>query len=166
MHHHLTRSLLAASAVVLVLAACGGSDDPYWTTSTSASSSGLSTPGTATAMADERGVALRGGDSSRATDCAKGQYGFSDSPCEVTAKLENTDGSQRYNWTYTTTDASGPGADILGVIVDGTRQALSDPGGPLQQSGTIELSGPAEFFVNCTDCTGGAASATINRAGS
>jgi hypothetical protein len=68
-----------------------------------------------------------------------------------------------FHWLYATTDI-GPGPDIFGVLIDGIVQQLSDPGGALLQSGnlTISPSSTFGFFINCTDCVGGSATATIS----
>lgn len=69
-----------------------------------------------------------------------------------------------FSWTYTTTDISAE-TDLFGVLVDGVRTILSDPGGLYPtQTGSLTVS-PANtfgFFLNCTDCVGGAATATVS----
>ncbi len=68
-----------------------------------------------------------------------------------------------FHWTYSTADVS-PGYDIFGVLVDGVATILSDPGGPLSQSGDFAFTSANSFgfFVNCTDCVGGAATASVS----
>ena len=63
-----------------------------------------------------------------------------------------------------TADGAGPAGDIFGVIVNGVFTPLSDPGGALTQSGNASFAASSSFgwFVNCTDCIGGAATATIS----
>ncbi len=68
-----------------------------------------------------------------------------------------------FHWTYATTDIS-PETDLFGVLINGARTVLSDPGGPLTQSGDFSFlaSSSFGFFVNCTDCVGGSATATVS----
>jgi hypothetical protein len=68
-----------------------------------------------------------------------------------------------FHWAYTTADDAGPAGDIFGLIVDGVRIALSDLGGPVSQSGNVTIHALTSigWFVNCTDCTEGAATASI-----
>jgi hypothetical protein len=68
-----------------------------------------------------------------------------------------------FHWAYTTADADGPGGDIFGLVVDGVRIALSDLGGAVSQSGNVTVHALTSigWFVNCTDCIGGAATAAI-----
>jgi hypothetical protein len=72
-------------------------------------------------------------------------------------------GTYSFHWSYLTADDAGPAGDIFGVIINGTFMALSDPGGPITQSGNANFAASSSFgwFVNCTDCIGGAATATI-----
>jgi hypothetical protein len=85
-------------------------------------------------------------------------------PCQLQV-TQNLPGVYSFNWSYTTTDLSGPGGDIFGVIVDDSRIQISDPGGALTQSGTRSFAAESNFgwFMNCTDCIGGSASATISQ---
>lgn len=69
-----------------------------------------------------------------------------------------------FHWAYTTADDAGPAGDIFGLIVDGVRIALSDPGGPVGQSGNVTIHAVSSigWFVDCTDCLAGAATAAIS----
>jgi|KBSMisStaDraftv2_1062788.scaffolds.fasta_scaffold189680_1 PEP-CTERM motif len=97
--------------------------------------------------------------------CVGGVYGFL-GPCEVDA-THSTAGlgfdTIIFHWAYSTFDVDGPGGDLFGVFNDGLRTVLSDPGGPISQSGNFTLHPTSSFgfFVNCTDCLGGSATATI-----
>ena len=169
MRHHLSSFVLAAAAAML--ASCGGGGggsplpvaQPTWTGSASAQSAALASPGTVSVSGDS--VTLVGGNSADSGPCAGAQYGFATSPCSVTAQLQKGAGTHKLDWSYSTTDSSGPGADLFGMVVDGRIVPLSDPGGPQQQSGTIEVSANTSlaFFVNCTDCTSGGAQTTVTR---
>jgi hypothetical protein len=48
-------------------------------------------------------------------------------------------------------------------MVDGKAVPLSDPGGPLTQSGHRDITATTSlsFYINCTDCTDGAAQASV-----
>jgi hypothetical protein len=100
--------------------------------------------------------------SSSAGGCTGGVYSTL-SPCQVQAAI-NLPGTYSFNWAYLTADADGPAGDIFGVMVNGTRIALSDLGGAVSQSGNASFVAGASFawMLNCTDCTGGTASATIS----
>lgn len=93
--------------------------------------------------------------------CVGGVYGFA-GPCQVQATIALA-GVYSFSWSYLTGDEGGPGGDIFGVIVDSNRIQLSDPGGANAQSGTRTFSATSSFgwFMNCTDCIGGSATATI-----
>jgi PEP-CTERM motif len=96
-------------------------------------------------------------------DCSGATYGLA-GPCEEdvfhTAVPFTT---FLFHWAYTTADSGGPPGDIFGMLINGTRVQLSDPGGPVSQSGNVIAHAVTSFgwFVNCTDCIEGAATATI-----
>ena len=158
------RILLAGStlAFVLSLVACGGDDDP-WSTTRSATSAALTTPGSSSVSADGSNVALAGGNTTGATGCAGAQYGFATSPCSVSASFPGAGRTFSFDWSYSTTDTSGPGADPFGIVVDGKAMPLSDPGGATTQSGKVEIvaTNSLQLYLNCTDCTDGAAQAML-----
>jgi len=83
-------------------------------------------------------------------------------PCQISETI-NLAGNYSFNWSYLTVDSGGPGGDLFGVIVNGVRTVLSDPGGALAQVGsrTFAATSSFGFFVNCTDCISGSATATI-----
>jgi len=85
-------------------------------------------------------------------------------PCQLSVTT-NLPGSYSFSWSYLTSDASGPGGDLFGVIVDSNRIVLSDPGGPISQSGSRSFEAGSSFgwFMNCTDCIGGSATSTISQ---
>jgi hypothetical protein len=85
-------------------------------------------------------------------------------PCEFDVTTGNGGNTFAFDWAYTTTDTGGPPGDIFGYIADGVRFQLSDPGGPISQSGHTSVAVKSSFgwFVNCTDCIEGAATATIS----
>lgn len=86
------------------------------------------------------------------------------SPCRIQAVIQAY-GSFSFDYTTTTTDGGGPAYDLLGVLVDGVLMDLTDPGGDYPtQSGSRSYSVQHSFgwVLNCTDCTGGNATATIS----
>ena len=97
-------------------------------------------------------------------DCSGATYGLL-GPCEIdvfrTPIAPTT--SFSFHWAYNTADSAGPEGDIFGMLVDGNRIQLSDPGGPISQSGNVTIRALTRFgwFINCTDCIEGAATATI-----
>lgn len=96
--------------------------------------------------------------------CAGGIYAVL-GPCQASVThLSMGFNTFMFHWTYTTADLDGPPGDIFGLIVDGVRIALSDPGGPVSQSGNVTIHAVSSigWFVNCTDCIGGAATAAIS----
>ena len=153
-----------ALGLTLALAACGSSSDGAWDISSTGPSAALAVAGSGSFTADGRSVSLNGGDGGAGGgSCASGRYGFADSPCSVQAKGRDLRGTYTFDWTYSTADSSGPSADMFGMVVDGKVVALSDPGGDPKQSGraTVTVAGSLSFFVNCTDCTDGAAQAAV-----
>ncbi len=95
--------------------------------------------------------------------CSGGVYGVLASPCELDVTIA-TAGSYSFSWNYITTDSAGPAGDIFGVIVDGVHLQLSDPGGAFAQTGSATFTAQSSFgwFINCTDCIDGAATATVS----
>jgi PEP-CTERM motif len=93
--------------------------------------------------------------------CAGGTYAVL-GPCRTSATIALA-GTFSFNWSYLTADGAGPAGDIFGVVVNGVFTPLSDPGGAVAQSGSSSFAASSSFgsFVNCTDCVGGAATATI-----
>ena len=98
-------------------------------------------------------------------DCSGSTYAFL-GPCEADI-FHSTVGlgfnTFTFHWAYTTADTAGPAGDIFGVLINGARTVLSDPGGPISQSGNFSTHALTSigWFVNCTDCIGGSATATI-----
>ncbi len=84
-------------------------------------------------------------------------------PCEIRFVTTNVIDPFTFDWNYTSTDSAGAGDDLFGVLLDGVRTQLSDPGGALTQSGHVSVSATTSFgwYVNCTDCIEGAAVATV-----
>lgn len=95
--------------------------------------------------------------------CAGGVYSVLGSPCQIQA-VSSVPGSYGFDWSYVSADPDGPAGDIFGVVVDGQRIALSDLGGPVAQSGSYSFVAGSSFgwFINCTDCIGGFATATVS----
>ena len=100
---------------------------------------------------------------SQAPGCSGGVYSTLSSPCQLQVTLA-LPGVYSFNWSYVSADGDGPAGDIFGVIVNGTRTALSDLGGAVAQTGSASFLATASFgwFINCTDCIGGGAQATVS----
>jgi len=107
---------------------------------------------------------ILGGNSPGAvTSCSGASYAIL-GPCQASiTHLSMGFNTFTFHWAYTTADLDGPAGDIFGVLVDGVRIALSDPGGPVSQSGNVTVHALTSigWFVNSTDCIGGAATATL-----
>ncbi len=163
--------ILALPAVAVVAALCGPAHADFtgpaapanWTTVVSGVLTGAGTSaGSATFAASS--LSLVGGNTLSPigdVSCVGATYGFAGA-CQVQTTI-NLPGTYSFHWAYSTADDAGPGGDLFGVLVNGTRIQLSDPGGPISQSGdrTFDASSTFGWYINCTDCTGGAASATI-----
>ncbi|NUZ06411.1 PEP-CTERM sorting domain-containing protein [Piscinibacter koreensis] len=131
-----------------------------WTTTITGT---LGTPGASAggAVFTSSTLTLTGGNTSSALGCAGGTYAVL-GPCQVQSVI-NRAGTYTFNWSYLTSDPAGPAGDIFGVLLDSIPITLSDPGGALAQSGQrmYSVTSSFGFFVNCTDCTEGGATATI-----
>jgi PEP-CTERM motif len=137
----------------------GAFDPSNWTVSNLGTLLGTATPASSSFSASS--LSLTGGNSS--LGCSGGVYSNYNGPCQIQATIA-APGSYSFNWSYLTGDGDGPGGDIFGVIVDGTRIQVSDLGGALTQGGTKTFDAQSSFgfFMNCTDCTGGSANAMVS----
>lgn len=99
---------------------------------------------------------------SQAPGCSGGTYSVL-GPCQLQVTL-GLGGTYAFDWSYVTVDPDGPAGDLFGVIVDGTRLTLSDLGGGIAQSGSASFFANSSFgwYINCTDCIGGLATATVS----
>lgn len=162
-------ALLLAVASAPALAAFDGAWAPAnWTVANTGILTGLSpVPGTGVFSTTQ--LVLTGSNTTSTNPgsfvpgCSGGVYGSGASPCRTQATISLA-GSYTFSWSYTTSDSSGPGGDIFGILVDGTPLALSDPGGASTQSGVRTVSALSSFgwYVNCTDCIEGSAKVTIS----
>lgn len=152
----------AACAALASTASAGGFSGPIapdnWTTTISGPAFG-SAVDTSGAPAS---ITLIGGDDVSMGGCPDGTVpGFVGS-CEIdfTAAVV---GTYTFHWSYATADIT-PQYDQFGVIVDGVRTELIANGGDLAQSGDFSATVHSSFgwYINCTDCTGGGATATIS----
>lgn len=94
-----------------------------------------------------------------------------DSPCiTMPCHLDYTiaapgSGTLSFHWDYQTTDLA-PDFDLFLVLNNGTAVQLSDDLGPSTQSGNYSFAVTAGqivgFRLDCTDCSGGAATVTIS----
>lgn len=94
--------------------------------------------------------------------CTGAQFGLL-GPCEIDVTTTHIDNPISFTWAYSSVDDAGAAGDLFGVIIDGVHTVLSDPGGAPTQTGTFSLVANSSFgwFVNCTDCIDGAATASI-----
>ena len=163
-------AMLAGAALVSPAVAIdftGPAAPANWTTSVLGTLIGGS-PNPGSAVFSSTQLLLAGGNAvspnpaSDAPACVGGSYGFL-GPCLIQATIA-LGGIYSFTWNYLTSDASGPGGDIFGVLVNGVRTQLSNPGGPVTQSGIASFAASSSFgwFINCTDCIGGNATATIS----
>jgi hypothetical protein len=110
-------------------------------------------------------LTLTGGDAPGAAPpyCQGGVYADLASPCNLSVTI-GVGAPYSFNWAYTSNDADGPPGDIFGYLVDGKVTALSDPGGAVSQGGRVTVQAQSSFgwFLNCTDCSGGAAVVRIS----
>jgi MYXO-CTERM domain-containing protein len=69
-----------------------------------------------------------------------------------------------FHWAYTSLDELGAQLDQFGVLLDGAKTNVSDPGAAASQSGDLVVNATNNlgWFVNCGDCTGGAAIVTLS----
>ena len=87
--------------------------------------------------------------------------------CLLAFVIEATDsGSFSFQWDYQTEDEDGPEFDVFGYIVNEDLTPLSQEDGAAIQSGveTVAVNAGDQFgfFIDCTDCVGGAADAVIS----
>ena len=161
-------TLLTLALAALAVPAQAQFSGPYapanWTTLSTGTLAGTGTSAGSASFSSSlltlvggNGVAPAGSDAS----CVGGTYGFA-GPCQIQTTI-GAPGTYSFHWSYLTADADGPAGDIFGVLVNGVRTALSDPGGSISQSGdrTFTASSSFGWFLNCSDCTGGAATAMI-----
>jgi hypothetical protein len=106
-------------------------------------------------------VTLTGGDDPAAIGCLSGFQG-----CEVRFTHSVTGFvSFSFHWDYLSLDAAAAQLDQFGLLLDGLKVDLSDPGAGLHsQAGDFSFTAVNSFgwFMNCGDCAGGSASATIS----
>ena len=95
--------------------------------------------------------------------CVGGVAGFP-GPCEVDITSKNPQSTFSFHWDYVTVDI-GAGFDQFGILVNGSHIVLSDLGGPLHQFADVTIKANTQFgyYINCTDCTGGAATVNITQ---
>jgi hypothetical protein len=105
-------------------------------------------------------VAITGGNDPANIGCTTGLLS-----CEIRFTHSTSGfGAFSFHWTYVSADDAGAQIDQFGLLVDGAHINLSDPGGLASQSGDATFKAVNSFgwFINCGDCIGGAATATIS----
>ena len=145
---------VSAPAEALNIGFNGPYDPSQWTTTILGSPS----QGSAVFSASHTMLTLLGGNAG----CVGGVAGFL-GPCQINVTTNRPNTIFTFHWDYVTNDVDGPGFDEFGLLVNGGRTVLSDVGGPVHQSGDVSIAANTQFgwFVNCTDCTGGAATTVI-----
>lgn len=150
------------------LAACGSASAAFtgdaapgnWAVSNLGTLTGTFSLGTALFSSSQ--LVMIGSDSS--SGCTGASYGVAGS-CELRVSL-NQPGIYSFDYSYVSLDSDGPGGDLFGVVVNGTRvlPQISDPGGAVAQIGTRSFTATSSFafFLNCTDCLGGKSTVTIS----
>jgi hypothetical protein len=157
---------LPAAHAGTIMGFTGPFDPTTWTTTQSgnltgpAGGSATFTPTTLTIVG---GNAISPDPANFVPACTGATAGF-DGPCQITTLASAILDPISFNWSYVTADSAGAEDDLFGVIVDGVKHQLSDPGGAISQSGAFSVSPTSSFgfYVNCTDCIEGAATATIS----
>jgi hypothetical protein len=159
-------AMAAASATPALASFIGPTDPSHFTVSALGVLGGVSpTQGSATFTTSQLTLvganAISSSPAAMAPACAGGVYSVL-GPCQEQAVISGA-GLYSFHWAYTTADPDGPAGDLFGVIVDGSRTTLSDLGGAIGQSGNYAVSAASSFgwYMNCTDCIGGAATAVI-----
>jgi PEP-CTERM motif len=147
----------SAPAEALTIGFNGPYDPSQWTTTI------LGTPplGSVVFSASHTTLTVTGGDS--LAGCIGGIPGFP-GPCEVDVTSKNPNNTFSFHWDYNTNDI-GAGFDQFGLLLNGVHTVLSDLGGPLHQSGNVFITANTQFgwYLNCTDCTGGAATVNVTQ---
>ena len=108
-------------------------------------------------------IMINGGDDPAFNGCPGSVTGVA-GPCRISFTIVHAPATYAFNWSYTSNDIT-PQYDQFGVIVDGVMTELIANGGPLTQSGSFIADAHSTFgwYINCTDCVGGNASATISQ---
>lgn len=157
---------LATLAQPALAAFVGPADPANWTVTNTGILIGANPmPGTAQFSTNE--LLLTGGDAQTpgptfdVPACPGGEFGVI-GPCELRVMLQ-MNGMYTFTFNYSTIDFDGVMGDLFGVLVDGQRFILSDPGGGLDQSGRMSYTAMSSFgfFINCTDCIEGPATVRI-----
>lgn len=136
-----------------------------WTTTTTGNligASGGSTNMNSTTLVMVGGDAISPDPANFAPACLGATNGFP-GPCQINIQTAHILNPFVFDWAYTTADSAGPGSDFFGMLINGVRIQLSDPGGAINQSGHVTIAANSSFgwYINCTDCIEGAARATI-----
>ena len=163
------RRLLLAVIVALGIAASSpaealtiGFNGPYDPTQWTTTILGSPPLGSTLFSASHTTLTIFGGDNDP-NGCVGGIGGLA-GPCEVDITTKNPRNIFSFHWDYNTTDI-GAGFDQFGILLNGSHTVLSDLGGPLHQSGNVFITANTQFgwYINCTDCTGGAATVAITQ---
>lgn len=108
------------------------------------------------------GVTIIGGDDPTFAGCPNSSGPGFLGGCQISYTIKLAD-SYSFHWSYITSDNS-PQFDSFGMLVDGNRIELVADGGDVIQSGDVTVQAASSFgwYINCTDCTSGAAQVTLS----
>jgi len=174
----MNKTLLAAAVAAIGFCACApasadlihmGFQGPFapangTTTITGTVDGGGADNGNVNTSGAPTSITITGGDDpTDATGCPGSTTGVP-GPCQISFTFPDSADFFTFAWSYTSNDVS-PQYDQFGVIIDGVRTELNNPTGFLTQSGTFRGQAVSSFgwYVNCTDCVFGSASATISQ---
>jgi PEP-CTERM motif len=158
-------SLVSLSAHAVVLGFTGLFAPNQWTTTITGNltgASGGSASINTTTLVLTGGNAISPDPGNFVPACLGAQFGLP-GPCQISFTTTNILNNFVFDWSYSSADSSGAAADLFGMLINGTRISLSDPGGAPTQSGHVLVAAGSLFgwYINCTDCIEGAAQATI-----
>jgi hypothetical protein len=152
-------ALAAMACTPAAMAQFSGSLAPAtWTTSVTGPTFG----GLVNITGAPASVTLRGGDDATGGGCPDGTAAGMIGGCQMSWSHIGPV-NLAFNWSFSTADIS-PQYDSFGMLVDGVRIELVANGGDVTQSGHAVANAVSSFgwYINCSDCTGGAAMATIS----
>jgi hypothetical protein len=133
----------------------GPFDPGTWTTTFVGTLNLVSGGGPGSTTMTSSTLTIMGGDTGAGigTGCASGL-----GTCEIQITHAGSTSPVAFHWSYSTADD--PTFDPFGVLVNGQRTPLANTDGA---SGDMIIGPGASFgfFINCTDCTSGAATAGI-----
>ena len=153
-------ALAGACSLPAAHAAFSGALAPALWTTTITGPTFSSSIDTSTAPAS---ITLHGGNDAAGQGCPDGTLPGFVGGCQISFTIGGN-ATYSFHWSYASSDIS-PQYDSFGMLVDGVRTQLVASGGDVLQSGDRSVHANSSFgwYINCTDCTGGASLATISQ---